>query len=136
MSVKYYDWAKYHANFRPNKIAIKDTSLSKEQSYLKLNENASRFAKLMQEKGIKKGDRVSLLSFNCIEFFELLFACGKIGAVLVPLNWRLTEPELNYIVSNCSPKIFIYDNAFSEISSNIINSCGIEIGIEINPNEK
>ena len=136
MSVKYYDWAKHHANFRPDKIAIKDTSFNKEQSYLKLNKNASRLAKLMQKKGINKGDRVSLLSFNCIEFFELLFACGKIGAVLVPLNWRLTEPELKYIVSNCSPKIFFYDNAFSAISSSIINSCEIDIGIEINPNEE
>ena len=136
MSIKYYDWAEHHANFRPNKIALKDTSLNRDQSYLKLNENASRFAKFMQEKHIKKGDRVALLAYNCIEFFELLFACGKIGAVLVPLNWRLTEPELKYIVSNCTPKIFIFDNDFCEISHNIINKCDIKISVEINSNKK
>ena len=45
---------------------------------------------------------MAILALNGPEFFELEFACGKIGAILVPLNWRLTENELAYILGDCS----------------------------------
>ncbi len=50
--------------------------------------------------GIAKGDRVALLAPNCPEYFELQFACGRLGAIMLPLNWRLTVPELEYILGD------------------------------------
>jgi fatty-acyl-CoA synthase len=64
-----------------------------------------RVAAYLQSEGIGKGDRVALLSPNDICYFDLLFACAKLGAIFVPLNWRLAITELEYILQNCRPKV-------------------------------
>ncbi len=57
---------------------------------------------------MRAGDRVAILSKNCPEFFELVFACAKIGAISVGLNWRLAAPEITAIVADASPTVVIY----------------------------
>jgi len=84
MTVKHYDWSAYHAYVRPNKVAIRDLSTNKELTYLELNNRANKLAGWLQSQGVKKGDRVAILSQNCSEFFELEFACAKIGAIELP----------------------------------------------------
>ena len=86
MSVKHYDWSAYNAYVRPNKIAIRDLTSNKTLTYKDLDERASRLAKWLQLQGVKKGDRIAILSQNCPEFFELEFACAKIGAIELPLS--------------------------------------------------
>ena len=94
MSVKYYDWTAYHANMRGDKVAIIDLDTNNEVTYAQLDERAERLASWLQAQGVTKGDRVALLTPNCPEVFEAEFACAKIGAICIPLNWRLTVPEL------------------------------------------
>ena len=125
MSVKHYDWSAYHAYVRPEKIAIRDVSAKQTLTYKELDERASLLANWLQKVGIQKGDRVAILSQNCAEFFELEFACAKVGAVELPLNWRLTKPELEYILNDSTPKVLIYDESFSEISLELIKDCSI-----------
>ena len=108
MTVKYYDWVEYQSNFRPEKIAIKEISSGKDLSYKTLNDRSKALGGWLQKNGIEKGDRVAILSHNCAEVFELEFACGKIGGIELPLNWRLTKPELEYILKDSSPKVLIY----------------------------
>ena len=112
MSVKHYDWSAYHAYVRPDKIAIRDVSAKQTLTYKELDERASLLANWLQKVGIQKGDRVAILSQNCAEFFELEFACAKVGAIELPLNWRLTKPELEYILNDSTPKVLIYDESF------------------------
>src|SRR5213078_950085 len=64
--------------------------------------------------GIVKGDRVALLAPNCAEYFELQFACGRLGAIMLPLNWRLTVPELTYILGDAGPKLLVHDKSFAQ----------------------
>ena len=78
-----------------------------------------------------KGDRVAILSQNCAEFFELEFACAKVGAIELPLNWRLTKPELEYILNDSTPKVLIHDESFSEISTELLRDCKISNSLEI-----
>ena len=73
-----------------------------------------------------------ILSQNCAEFFELEFACAKIGAIELPLNWRLTKPELEYILNDSTPKVLIYDISFSDISNELVKDCNISSSLEIN----
>ena len=122
MSVKHYDWSAYHAYVRPTKIAIRDLSAKQTLTYKELDDRACLLANWLQSVGVKKGDRIAILSQNCAEFFELEFACAKIGAIELPLNWRLTKPELEYILNDSSPKVLIYDESFSEISNELANS--------------
>ena len=131
MTVKHYDWSAYHANVRPNKIAIRDLSANKELTYSELNIRANKLAGWLQSQGIKKGDRVAILSQNCAEFFELEFACAKIGAIELPLNWRLTKPELEYILKDSTPHTLIYDAMFLDISIELMKDCSINSSLQI-----
>ena len=125
MSVNHYDWSAYNSYVRPNKIAIRDLTSNKSLTYKELDDRASRLASWLQSKNIKKGDRVAILSQNCPEFFELEFACAKVGAIELPLNWRLTKPELEYILNDSSPVVLIYDSLFADISNELITDCSI-----------
>ena len=75
------------------------------------------FAKLIETRaaqlaasGIGRGDRVAWLGFNAPEVFVLLFACARIGAILVPLNWRLADGEVAGILADCAPKVVFHDD--------------------------
>ena len=113
-TVKYYDWSYHQARTRPNKVAVKEVSTGRETTYGQLEERSCRLASWLQNKGVKKGDRVAILIHNCTEVFELEFACAKIGAIELPLNWRLTKPELEYILNDSSPKVLIYGSNFAD----------------------
>ena len=62
--------------------------------------------------GVEKGERVALLLMNSAEFMEAYFALAKIGAVVVPLNWRLVADELEFILKDSGPARLIFDNDF------------------------
>ena len=134
MTVKYYDWVEYQSNFRPKKIAIKEISSGRETSYYELNQRSKSLAGWLQKKGLKKGDRVAILAHNCAEVFELEFACGKIGGVELPLNWRLTKPELEYILNDSKPMCLIYSVEFKDIAQELIKDCGIKNSLMIEEN--
>jgi fatty-acyl-CoA synthase len=61
---------------------------------------------------VKKGDRVAWLGYNHPEMLVLLFALARLGAILVPLNWRLTAAEHKAILADCTPKWIFSDDAF------------------------
>jgi fatty-acyl-CoA synthase len=84
------------------------------RSYAELNSRACRLAHALSESGVTKGDRVATLLHNCPEFVEALFAVAKLGVVLVPINFRLTGPEIGRIIEGCTPKALIYGGEFAE----------------------
>ena len=131
MTVDYYDWSAYHANVRPNQIAIRDLSANKELTYSELDIRSNKLAQWLQKNGVAKGDRVAILSQNCPEFFELEFACAKIGAIELPLNWRLTKPELEYILNDSTPSVLVYDAAFLDIAIELQKDCQIKEALQI-----
>jgi len=63
---------------------------------------------------IKRGDRVAVLAMNTTDTLEVQFACGRIGAVFLPLNTRLTVPELQYIVGDAAPSLIVHDTELAE----------------------
>ena len=131
MSVKYYDWTAYHANMRGNKVAIIDLDTHNEVTYAQLDQRAERLAAWLQGQGVSKGDRVALLTPNCPEVFEAEFACAKIGAICIPLNWRLTVPELEYILNDSTPKVLIFDQTFNEQASALQALCSFMHTLEV-----
>ena len=131
MSVKYYDWTAYHSNMRGNKVAIIDLDTRNELTYSQLDQRAERLAAWLQSQGVTKGDRVALLTPNCPEVFEAEFACAKIGAICIPLNWRLTVPELEYILNDSTPKVLIFDQTFSEQAAALQDLCSFAHTLEV-----
>ncbi|SDM79380.1 long-chain fatty acid--CoA ligase [Bacillus sp. OK048] len=120
------DWLENRARLSPNKKAIIDEDTNKVWTYGEVNKRSSSVAEWLKSQGVKKGDRVALLSPNDISYFDLLFACGKIGAIFVPLNWRLSVHELTEIVLDCTP-LFLgvhhqFQNEFRSLQTNIAHS--------------
>ena len=97
------DWLEHRATIKPSKNAIIDEESNKTWTYSQLNNRACATANWLYDRGIRKGDRIALISPNHISYFDLLFACGKIGAIFVPLNWRLSPHELRGILADCTP---------------------------------
>ncbi|MFI4998625.1 MAG: long-chain fatty acid--CoA ligase [Reyranellales bacterium] len=110
----YYDWIAHHAGRRPTQLAIHDLQTARKFTYADVDRRTNQLAAALAALGIGKGDRVALLAPNCAEYFELQFACGRIGAIMLPLNWRLTVPELEYILGDSTPKLLIHDKAFAQ----------------------
>ena len=81
-------------------------------TYRDLNEGVNRCAHMLRKKGIRNGDRVALVLLNCVEFLEIYFACAKLGAILVPLSWRLMGSELVYPVNDCGARMLVFHDSF------------------------
>ncbi|MBA4495217.1 long-chain fatty acid--CoA ligase [Paenactinomyces guangxiensis] len=108
------DWLESRARLTPDRIAIVDAQTGKRWSYGQLNHRAIRLASALDAQGVRFGDRVAILSPNHVAYFDLLFACAKTGAIFVPLNWRLSLPELKEIVLDCTPKSILYHSQFKK----------------------
>jgi fatty-acyl-CoA synthase len=111
----HFDWIKRHAERTPDKLALVDAHSGRTFTYARFNERANRLASFLKDRlGIERGDRVSILAQNSSDYYELLFACGKLGAILNTLNWRLALPELEFILNDCAPRMLLYEPDFAE----------------------
>ncbi len=88
----------------PKKTVVSDDIRS--LSYSNLQYNGSNLATFFKKYKIIKGDRVALLSFNRIEFAEILYATSKLGVIIMPINFRLSKEEIASIVKDANPKFF------------------------------
>lgn len=106
------DWLGRRAAYTPNKEALvvePEAGGPLRLTYAQWNERANRTAHYLLAAGIERGDRVGVVAQNCVQMLDLLFACGKIGAIFVPYNWRLTEAELGPQVADTEPKLLFTD---------------------------
>ncbi len=115
------------AYLTPNREALYDLTSGVRYTYAQLNERANQAANfLCQKYGVQKGDRVSILAHNHIAYVDLLFGLGKLGAILAPLNWRLTSRELTYIVNDCQPKVLIVGPEFVPVYNDMKSAIQVE----------
>lgn len=104
------DFISTRSRISADDIALIDPLKERKWTYSEVNNRAINLAKFLLEQGVEKGDRVDLFSPNDIAYFDLLFACTKIGAYLVPINWRLKPIEISKILEDCRPSIIFYAN--------------------------
>ena len=115
VATKSFDWIAHHARTRPDKLASVDLGTGRRFSYAEMDDRCSRLAAALAEvHGIGFGDRVAVLANNNTNFFEVQFACWKLGAIFTPLNWRLALPELEFILGDSRPSLLIIDDTFVE----------------------
>jgi fatty-acyl-CoA synthase len=101
-----------NAAFSPNKPALhfEGKTLNYEALVARIDQTARA---LKSELGVGSGDRVAILSLNRPDYLVLLYACARLGAMLVPLNWRLAIAEQLFILSNASAKVLVLEKAFA-----------------------
>lgn len=104
------------AHLDPHQEAVVELESGRRFTYAELDARANRIADALLDKGVRKGDRVALLMMNGVEYLESYFGAAKIGAVLVPLNWRLAPPELEFILADSGSETLLFDGEFDAVA--------------------
>jgi fatty-acyl-CoA synthase len=107
------------AELGPDRVAMEDIVHGDRVTYQELDLRTGRSTALLAGLGVAQGDRVALLCRNRIEFFELLFACARLGAILVPLNWRMPARELEPLLSDCGAGWLIFGAEDAETATRL-----------------
>ncbi len=103
-----------NAAFTPGKAAVIFEGES--ISYSAFNARIAETARALKaEFGIGRGDRVAILSLNRPDYLVLLYACARLGAIFVPLNWRLAVAEQLFILSDAAVKVLVLEPAFADV---------------------
>lgn len=118
-----YDFTIYHlikrnAKFYSGRTALicGDVKITNQQ-FLYI---VDRLAAGLQQAGIEKGDRLGVLAQNCPEFVYLYGAAAQIGAIMLPVNWRLQPEEVAYIVSDSTPKLLVAGAEFQDLAASLL----------------
>ncbi len=111
------DWMGRGALYWPERTAVVDTARGTggRFTYRDMNARAEALAGWLREAlGVRRGDRVGLVAHNGVECLDVLFACGKLGALFVPFNWRLRARELAELLRDTSPRVLLHSGEFGE----------------------
>jgi len=108
------DWLSRWNLYTPNKVAIRDVLQSANYTYGDLFRISNGLIPYLASLEIKKGDRVAVFAGNRVETILLFFTLQRMGAILVPINFRLSASELSYILKDSQPKALFYDELTRE----------------------
>lgn len=95
-------------------------TVDKTYNYRELAEEVGKTAAALAALGVEPKDRVCILAKNRAEFVTLLFACARLGALFVPLNWRLTASELTFLVEDAEPKVLLFDAGLAFLAGGLV----------------
>jgi len=127
-------WIDKRACITPERVAL--TGETRTLTYKEMAEEVNRLARtLALDYAVRQGDRIAILARNRIEYFTLFFAIAKIGAIAVPLNNRLTAPELEFQLRDSPPKMLIADREFYDLGRQIAESVSVPFLVPMDPQE-
>jgi long-chain acyl-CoA synthetase len=114
LTVRVPDVVREHARRRGDHVAVRvgDRSLT----YAELDERSNRLAQALHALGVGAGARVAHLDRTALEVVELMVAAGKLGAVVVPLNWRLAAAELRAIAADARPPVLVAGDEYADVA--------------------
>lgn len=103
------DWIAKWADYTPDKIAITSYDSNKSYTYSDLHNYANQLTKKFAALHIEEGDRIAVLSEHGLEYIVLFVACQRMGVIMVPLNYRLSQREISKLIADCTPSLLIYN---------------------------
>ena len=102
MPVRHYDWIAHFGRRTPDKLAVVDLASERRFSYAQFEARISRLAAHLRDRlEIARGDRVAVLAMNTTDTLEVQFACGRIGAVFLPLKHAPHRPGASIHCRRC-----------------------------------
>lgn len=117
-------WITARASTSPEHTAI--YFQGEEFNYREFDQRVRATASVLHKLGVKKSDRVALLDYNRPQYLAVIFACARLGATVVPLNWRLTRREHLVQINDCLPDLFMAGPDFIDHANQLRRSCTIE----------
>jgi len=109
----------------PGKTAI--VYRNTRQSYAELEETVNRVANALAERGIRKGDRIALLSRNNHGFVVVFFAAARLGAILVPINFMLNATEVAYILGHAQPVAMVVEDGLFPVAESALHIAEVDV---------
>ena len=91
----------------------------RELTFGELDDRVTRLANALAERGASKGDRVATLTYNGLEMVETYLASARLGAICVPINFRLVADEVSYIADDCGATAMIVDSKLAEVAGQV-----------------
>jgi len=112
--VNWFTVLEHHAARTPDKpVAVFE---GQAVTYGEMADRSRALAAGLQQRGVGRDDVVGLLSYNCPEFLETIFAANFLGAIAMPINWRLAAPEVRYILEHSRAKAFVFDDELAALA--------------------
>ncbi|MFL5575511.1 MAG: class I adenylate-forming enzyme family protein [Gemmatimonadaceae bacterium] len=108
------------ARVQPGRVALVDRRRDARLTYAELDAASATWARALHALGVGRGDRVAVLAGNRGELPALFGACLRVGAVILPLNWRLAAPELAPIVADAAPAVLIGESRFRAVAEQAV----------------
>ena len=118
------DFITYWAKDRPERTAIEGDDLS--LTYGELEDATARVASALLALGLNKGDRISWFGKNSATYFVLFFGAARAGVVMVPIGWRLAEPEAAFIIDNAEAKLLFLGEGFEACTQTLGKRPGLK----------
>jgi fatty-acyl-CoA synthase len=126
------DWTEGLARLFGEREAIVDDKNNERITYRALFARVATTAAALLELGVQRdpnnsmeSDRVAVLAKNRVEHLDVMFACARIGAIFLPMNWRLAEPELGFILDDAQPRVLFYEAAFADVAMRLASARGL-----------
>jgi acyl-CoA synthetase (AMP-forming)/AMP-acid ligase II len=107
-------WVTARARLAPEAVAFVEAGA--ETTYGEFAERTDRLGRALLELGVRRGDRVGVLLLNSVAFMEVVFATAKVGAIAVPINFRLQGPEIAYILDDAGCDVFVYHQPLADLA--------------------
>jgi fatty-acyl-CoA synthase len=121
-----HDWVHFYASRYPDRVALADGDSSETTTWAELEDRVARLANgLVSEVGLRRGDRVAVVSDAHPRVFEIQFACFRAGLVFTPLNWRLAVAELAYMCTDSGAAALAFDDTWAELAVATADAAGI-----------
>ena len=106
------------ARLEPRREALIDVHSGRRVTFGQLDERVRRLGNaLVDELGLGKGDRVAILSKNCIEYMEIYYACARVGMIAQPINWRLGAEEMSRVLADGAPSVVITSGEYRDAAN-------------------
>jgi len=126
-------WLTLRAEICPEREAVVDGG--RRLTYAQLNGRVNRLARALRGRGLSQGDRLAMLSYNCLEYLEVIMACAKLGLILVPLNWRLTAAELGFQMNDSQTRHLVFDPELEELAGGLVSTADVEFRVALGADE-
>jgi fatty-acyl-CoA synthase len=123
------DWVRVNARRFGNSPALRNVETGERYTWGELDDRVGRLAGAFAALGIGLGDRVLLLAEGDTRTYEVQFAAMRLGAIMVPLNWRLALPELVELAADAEPAIVIHDDVWREAATHIAEKVDAPVGL-------
>src|SRR5262249_52817168 len=108
------DFLAFHAKTRPDQTVCLAFATRERISYLQLHHRVNKaVAAIRRHVADPRGERLGILARNSTDFLAFVVACYRVGAILLPLNWRLSAAELEFQLQDAAPALVIYDDEFA-----------------------